>query len=165
MFNTKGWFNGVTKGHFSHCACPSLPAPPHHPILHPCAPIPRPRASSSGPLGGVGGHCGGGDFAPWHSRKPTILHFQMVNHHKKGNASLGFCLKTLYTCICIYVCVCMDICMYMHMYMYVCICPSQYKYSIRESCKYSLVTCLSASWCHIFSVTLTTPCTDWWSCV
>lgn len=92
--------------------------------------------------------------------EPTILHFPVVNYDKKAKSFLGFCLRTFYTYICIYVCVCMDICMYMHMYMYICIYPSQYKYSRRESCKYSLVTCLSASRCHIFNVTLTTPFTD-----
>ncbi|KAF6078264.1 hypothetical protein HJG60_009137 [Phyllostomus discolor] len=136
------------------------PAPPR-----PAAPsstprsIPRPTCVLIGPPG-VGVHCGGGDFTPRHSWKPPILHFPVVNDDKKANSFLGFCLRTFYTYICIYVCVCMDICMYMHMYMYICIYPSQYKYSPRESCKYSLVTCLSASRRHSFDVMLTTPCTD-----
>lgn len=128
------------------------------PCSTPCS-IPRQTRVLIGPLG-VGVHCGGGDFTPRHSWKPTILHFQVVNYDKKANSFLGFCLRTFYTYICIYVCVCMDICMYMHMYMYICIYPFQYKYSICESCKYSLVTCLSSSRCHIFSVMLTTPFTD-----
>lgn len=111
MFNTKGWFNGITKGHFSHCACPSLPAPCPS-LRSSLSSFSQGKHVSSLESLGVGGKCGGGDLIPRHKWKPTILHFPMVDSIRRKLYSWFLLKNILY--IYMYICVCM----YEHMYVY-----------------------------------------------
>lgn len=111
MFNTKGWFNGITKGHspIVH-VLHSWPCT-HHPVLHPHASIPRQRVFI-------------GIYQCWSSmwgRRFNTMTLMETNHSSLSNGSLlqegklfsWFLLKNILY-IYMYICVCM----YGHMYVY-----------------------------------------------
>lgn len=162
MFNTKGWFTGVTKGHFSRGACPSLsaPCPSPHPSpsrFHPKANMCLHRDLSTSEL-----HVGVGIQHP-DTNGPS--HSSLSNGWllQEGKLFSWFLFKSILY-IYMYICVCMYGHMYVyahaHVYMYISISDINISYVRVVNTRHMS----ASSRYHILSVTLTTPFIDWWNC-